>query len=196
MQNHFFPNLKRDNMAETPNNKCVIVGDGAVGKTCLLISYSTDQFPTDYIPTIFDNYRVELYVGNKTTSLELWDTSGQEGYDQLRPLSYSGTDIFLIAFSCVDRISFENVRKWYKELTTYWTDETRDVPIILVATKKDLLTDEEIMKKTAVDSKCVVSLDEMEQMAKEIHAANVIQCSAKTLENVKAVFDIAVNSNR
>ena len=33
----------------------------------------------------------------------------------------------------------------------------------------------------------------MEQMAKEIHAANVIQCSAKTLENVKAVFDIAVN---
>ena len=33
----------------------------------------------------------------------------------------------------------------------------------------------------------------MEQMAKEIHAANVIQCSAKTLENVKAVFDMAVN---
>ena len=54
--------------------------------------------------------------------------------------------------------------QWYKELTTYWTDETRDVPIILVATKKDLLTDEEIMKKTAVDSKCVVSLDEVRAM--------------------------------
>ena len=70
------------------------------------------------------------------------------------------------------RTSFENVRKvcslvikcysqWYKELTSNWTDETRDVPIILVATKKDLLTDEEVLKKVAVDSKYVVSLDEV-----------------------------------
>ena len=74
--------------------KIVVVGDGAVGKTSLLISYTQGKFPEDYVPTIFENYITNIEGPNGSiVELALWDTAGQEEYSRLRPLSYTGVDI-------------------------------------------------------------------------------------------------------
>ena len=64
-------------MPEVPELiKLVIVGDGAVGKTCLLMSYAGKEFKDDYVPTVFDNYSADLEINQKKVTLTLWDTAG------------------------------------------------------------------------------------------------------------------------
>ena len=90
-----------------------MVGDGAVGKTCMVTSYIDDKFPTDYVPTVFDAYKGNLTVEGSVRKLILWDTAGQEDLRDIRNLAYPNTSVFLICFSLCDPISFSNV-------TSHW----------------------------------------------------------------------------
>ncbi len=92
--------------------KCIVVGDGAVGKTCLLWVYSNEgDFPnTEYIPTVFtDSIIANLNVDGVMVNLTLMDTAGQENYDMLRPLSYPGANVFIICYSVCNHSSYDNI---------------------------------------------------------------------------------------
>lgn len=178
-----------DQMSTVPSRfiKCVTVGDGAVGKTCLLISYTSNTFPTDYVPTVFDNFSANVLADGQTINLGLWDTAGQEDYNRLRPLSYRGADVFLLAFSLISRPSFENIsKKWVPELRHY----APSVPIVLVGTKLDLREDKQFHMD--YPGACTISTEQGEELKKQIGALAYIECSSKTQQNVKAVFDAAI----
>ncbi|KAJ9538802.1 hypothetical protein OSB04_031535 [Centaurea solstitialis] len=169
--------------------KCVCVGDGAVGKTCMLICYTSNKFPTDYIPTVFDNFSANVAVDGKIVNLGLWDTAGQEDYSRLRPLSYRGADIFVLAFSLISRASYENVlKKWMPELRRF----APDVPVILVGTKLDLRDDKGYLADHIGSN--AITYAQGEELRKQIGAAAYVECSSKTQQNVKAVFDSAIKA--
>ncbi|KAL8198520.1 UNVERIFIED_CONTAM: Rho GTPase [Gekko kuhli] len=157
--------------------KCVVVGDGAVGKTCLLISYTTNKFPSEYVPTVFDNYAVTVMIGGEPYTLGLFDTAGQEDYDRLRPLSYPQTDVFLVCFSVVSPSSFENVKeKWVPEITHHCPK----TPFLLVGTQIDLRDDPSTIEKLAKNKQKPITPETAEKLARDLKAVKYVECSALT----------------
>ena len=171
--------------------KCVVVGDGAVGKTCLLISYTTKSFPEEYIPTVFDNYSAQTSVDGQLVILNLWGTAGQEEYDRLRTLSYPQTNIFVICFSISSPSSYDNVRyKWYPEVTRHCPN----VPVLLVGTKRDLRDDLETVNKLKEQSLMPTTPQQGTSLAKQVGAVKYLECSALLQDGVQEVFLEAVRA--
>jgi len=169
--------------------KLMVVGDGSVGKTCLLISYTTNSFPGEYVPTVFDNYNANAIVEGNPVNLGLWDTAGSEEYDTLRPLSYPGTDVFLICFSLFSPESFESVtKKWFAEIT----EHAPDVPIILVGTKLDLRSKAEAIQSLKDNNQEPISTKKGEELAKKVGAKRYLECSALSQDGLAKVFEEAV----
>ena len=171
--------------------KCVVVGDGASGKSCCLISYTTNAFPSEYIPTVYDNYSCNVMIDGKPINLALFDSAGQEDYDRLRPLSYPQTDVFLVCFSIASPTSLENVRtKWFPEISYHCPN----VPFLLVGLKADLRHNQETLDALRSRGREMVSEDQARRAATDLGAVGYFEVSALTQSGLKNLFDNAMRA--
>ncbi|XP_038155107.1 rho-related GTP-binding protein RhoG-like isoform X1 [Cyprinodon tularosa] len=171
--------------------KCVLVGDGGVGKTFLLVAYATSVFKGKYLSAQFDNYTGDISVDGHTVTLKLLDTAGREGYELLRTLSYPQADIFIVCFSIGSPSSYDNIRlKWKPEVSQHCPK----VPILLLGTKKDLRGDEETVKMLKEQGMTVCTYQQGDILAKQIRAVKYMECSALQQENIREVFEEAARA--
>ena len=156
----------------------------------MLMTYTSDAFPGEYVPTVFDNYSTQVVTDDgRPVTLGLWDTAGQEDYDRLRPLSYPQTDVFLICFAVVSPSSYDNInQRWLPEIKHH----NPDTPIILVGLKIDLREDKTTLAELSEKGVKPVSTTEGQAIGKEIGAYRYLECSALTQKGLKEVFDEAV----
>jgi len=180
-------NQENEEAGDSPAIKIVVVGDGAVGKTCLLICYTRNEFPKTYVPTVFDNSTKQVSLDINGTdhkvSLDLWDTAGQEELDRIRYLSYRDTHIVLLCFSVVSLSSFENIsQKWIPEIKHH----APDALLLLVGLKSDLRKQAQELNTPSVP------LERINGFQKDCGAIGYVECSALLFQNINTVFETAI----
>ncbi|KAI0214283.1 Ras-related protein Rab-23 [Lamellibrachia satsuma] len=152
--------------------KVVVVGNGAVGKSSMIQRYCKGIFTKDYKKTIgVDFLERQIEVNGEDVRLMLWDTAGQEEFDAITRAYYRGAQACVVAFSTVDRDSFDAVKNWLRKVE----NEVGQIPSVLVQNKIDL----------AAES--TVTQEETEELAAKLNV-HFYKTSVKENTNVNEVF--------
>ncbi len=152
--------------------KVPVAGDGAVGKTSLIVRYTQGTFTDTYKMTIGTSFAVKTVdLENVLVKLQIWDLAGQPHFGGVRPLFYQGSTGVIYVFSVADRASYDHLSGWMEEARK----NAGNVPGILVGNKSDLLDQR------------AVSREEAETFAAQT-GLQYIETSAKLDENVGDAF--------
>ena len=160
------------------------IGAPESGKTSLLTSYTKNVFPQQYVPSVYENYTAQvdnfLYEGTKrninliiSTATVDDETPTAKNEEEYEPQS----DVVIIVCA-ID--SPESFKKAEKDLIPRAKTELPGKPVIIVGTKTDL--------RMAAKNDHLVTLKEGMKLAKRAGIQNYVECSAKELGSVKAVF--------
>ncbi|CAB1116781.1 unnamed protein product [Ectocarpus sp. CCAP 1310/34] len=157
--------------------KLLIIGDSGVGKSCLLLRYSDDQFSGSYISTIGIDFKIKtVFLMGKKAKLQIWDTAGQERFRNITSAYYRGSMGIMLVYDVTDLKSFKNVGNWMRQIEL---NAAPDVNVTLVGNKSDVAEEER-----------VVSLEQGQRLAAE-HGDHVrfFETSARSNVNVTEAFE-------
>ena len=154
----------------------IIVGDMAVGKSCLLLQFTDHKFRHQHELTIgveFGGKTIE--VKNKNVKIQIWDTAGQEAFQAITRTYYKGAIGALLVYDITRKDTFIHVTKWLEEVRN---NSSKTITVILIGNKKDL------------EDKRQVTYEEGEAFAKE-NGLMFLETSAKTAYNVVESFNLS-----
>lgn len=160
--------------------KAVVIGDGGVGKTSLIVRHVDKKFDAEYKPTLgFDISLKTIPVEEGKAELLLWDIGGQAIFKEIRESYLEGSHCCFIVFDLTNKETFDHLQDWLTELKRF----AGDIPFIIIGNKNDL------------EEKRKISKEEMEKKAKEIGAVDCFETSAKTGDGVDDAFKKLTNAS-
>ena len=161
--------------------KLVILGEGRVGKTSLLLRYFKNKFNENEKSTINPSFyeKTEIYNG-KTYELKFWDTAGQEKYNALNAIYFQNAIGALLVYDVNIPETFEKVKDWANTLKEI---VGKNVIFVIVGNKLDLLDKSLLDKNTSLVN---------EYIKKE--NCQIFYTSCKTGYNVEEAFDTLIKS--
>jgi len=182
------PQAKEDiDLSTAKRVKLVVVGDGAVGKTSLILSYTTNKFPNEDNMQLYETHVVDEVIDSKNVKINIHDTAGEEDFNTLRPRTYDKADVFLVCYSISSKQSFKSVKnKWIPEIRTHST-----APIVIIGCKSDLRSNTDVKERLQTMGLQFVSTIEGEKLANKLDCTYT-ECSAINSDNVKETFIKAV----
>ncbi|XP_057857895.1 ras-related protein RABD2a isoform X2 [Cryptomeria japonica] len=160
--------------------KVLLVGDSAVGKSCLLLRFTEDSYMESYISTIGVDFIKTVELDGKTIKFQIWDTAGQERFKTVTSSYYRGAHGIIIVYDITDVDSFDHVKHWLSEIERYTND---NVNMILVGNKCDLTEKRAVDQQTAKDFASEIGIPFLETSAKD--ATNVEQAFLTMAREIK-----------
>ena len=132
-------------MADDVPIKVVLLGETAVGKSCLISRFVSDTFLTNHVATLagsFSSKNVFYDKVNKKIKYEIWDTAGQEKYRALNKMFYQDASVAILVLDITRKDTFEAIKNyWYSEVKE---NSPKNIVIAIAANKSDLYEYEEI----------------------------------------------------
>jgi len=124
--------------------KLLLIGDSAVGKTCMLLRFSDDTFSTDMVSTIGVDYKTKyIPLDGKTVKLQVWDTAGQERFRNITHAYYRGAKGIFLVYDVTNELSFRHVKVWMDNIKKLADDS---VSVMLIGNKCD--SDKRVSRST------------------------------------------------
>ncbi len=114
----------------------IIVGDMAVGKSCILLQFTDNKFRNQHELTIGVEFGAKtIEIDKKLIKIQIWDTAGQEAFQAITRTYYKGAVGALLVYDITRKETFEHAVKWLDEVRN---NSTKNITIILIGNKKDL----------------------------------------------------------
>lgn len=158
--------------------KICVFGDSGVGKTSIIHRFLTNRFEVDMKLTLgADIATKDMLINNYKIKLQIWDFSGEARYKTLLPAYTLGSSGGIFMYDITKKSSLNNIEEWIKIFKKNLKNEEIRIPIFVVGGKKDLDYYREIPFKHA------------EKIAQTHSLYDIFECSAKSGENVKNIFE-------